>query len=262
MRKFITTVTLATILGASALPMPALAEGPLGGLKATIQQEHQNIKDERKDLHQDVKDLHGDVKDLRSDLKDKRASETAKRKLNRPGHLIGAEITAINGASLTVTKDGKTYTITTSSQTKFLRHFWGKSEEGEFSVGNKVNVWGKWTDEGQTTLDATMIRNLSIMKRRGVFLGEITSLGSGSFVLKSVNRGDQTVLYSSTTKFVNRKEQTIAASDLKAGDKVRVKGLWDKSNNKITEVSQVKDFSLPKREPKVTPSPTVAPTPI
>ncbi len=254
MKNFIKTLTILTFAGVFIFPASAHAENFLGrGLGATIKQEqqelHQNIKDDRKDFRQDVKDV-------RKDFKDKRASEEAKRKLNKPGHLIGAEITAINGSSFTVNKDGKTYTINTSSQTKFLRHFWGKSGVGEFSVGNKINAWGKWTDEAKTTLDASMIRNLSIMKRRGVFLGQVTSLATGSFIIKSINRGDQTVYYGSNTKFVNRKEQTITVSDLKVGDRVRVKGLWDKSSNKITETSEVKDFSLPERV-KLTPSPTI-----
>ncbi len=255
MKRFITTLTIVTTLGASIFSTLAFAENSENGrgqIKDARKEMHQNIKNERKEFRQEVKDV-------RNDLKDKRASEAAKRKLNKVGHLINAEITAINGSSLTVVKDGKTYIVNTSSQTKFLRHFWGKSETNEFSVGNKVNVWGKWADEGQTTIDARMIRNLSIMKRHGVFMGEIISATAGSFVLKSLNRGDQTVLYGSTTKFVNRKEQTIAASELKVGDKVRVKGLWDKSNNKITEVSQVKDFSLPERV-KVSVTPTVAVT--
>jgi len=37
-----------------------------------------------------------------------------------------------------------------------------------------------------------------------------------------------------------------------------VKGMWDKTNNTITEVTHVKDYSLP---PKPTITPTSVPTP-
>ncbi len=247
-----TKLLIASVLAAAFIVVPvAFAENSQNGgkdIRDPRQELRQDIRDDRKDFRQDVKDIH-------KDIKDKRASEAATRKLNKQGHLIEAEITAINGSSFTVTKDGKTYIINTSSQTKFLRHFWGKSEINEFSLGNKINAWGKWTDENQKILDASMIRNLSVMKRHGVFLGKITSLGSGSFVIKSGNRGNQTVYYDGNTKFVDRKDQAITVSGLKVGDRVRVKGLWDKSSNKITETSQVKDFSLPEKA-KITPTPT------
>ena len=52
-------------------------------------------------------------------------------------------------------------------------------------------------------------------------------------------------VYFGTAKFVERKETSITLSDLKIGDRVRVKGVWDKTLNKITEVTQIKDFSIP-----------------
>lgn len=182
-----------------------------------------------------------------------------KDKKGKSGHFTGGTISTINGSSFTLTKDGKSIAVNTFSDTKFIRHFWGKSSLSELSVGDKVNVWGKWTDDNKTTLDAKLVRNLSVMKRHGVFFGQITSAGSGSFVMHTLNRGDQTVTIGSA-KLVNRKEQTISASDLKVGDKVRVKGLWDKAASKVTDVKQVKNFSLPKKDATVTPTVTVTGT--
>ncbi len=172
--------------------------------------------------------------------------------------LINAEVTAINGTTLTVSKDGKTYTINTSNKTKFRRLFWGQSSLAEISVGNKINAWGKWTDDNKTTMDATMVRDLSIMKRFGVFFGTVKSKSDTNFVLTAVQRGDQTVFFDNNTKFVNRKQQTMGYGDMNVGDKIRVKGVWDKSNSKITEVSQIKDFSLP---PQNSPSASSGPSP-
>lgn len=271
MKKLLTAFILAAILGAIAIPM-AFAEEVTPTPAADKKQFHQQVKQERKEFRQEVKgerkDFREGVKDAKKELKldlkelfkNKKASEEARRKeKGKAGHLTGAEITAINGSTLTVTKEGKTYTINTSSKTKIQRHFWGKSDLSEFSVGNKVNVWGKWTDDSKTTLDANMLRNLSIMKRHGVFFGTVSSITGGSFVIKSLNRGDQTVLYGANTKFEDRRGTKISASDLKVGHKIRVKGLWDKSNKKITEVEQVKDFSLPNKE-KLSPTPSVTVT--
>jgi sRNA-binding protein len=270
MKKLITAAALAATFGASFLPV-AYADHDNGkNIRKDFKQDRQQL---RKDIKEDKQDFRDKIKDERKDFK---ASEAAKIKSlkNKFGHLNGATVSGVSSSSFTVTKDGKTYTINTSDKTQFRRHFWGKSSLSELSTGDKVNVWGKWTDDAQTTLDARLVRNLSVMKRRGVFMGQIKSLGSGSFVLQSINRGDQTVSYGSSTKLVNRKEATIAASDLKVGDKVKVKGMWDKANNTITEVSQVKDFSLPAKTmvtptpnvtvtvtPTLTVTPTVTPTP-
>jgi len=62
--------------------------------------------------------------------------------------------------------------------------------------------------------------------------------------METAERGTQTV-YFGTAKIVNRKETNITLSDIKVGDRVRVKGVWDKTLSKIAEVIQIKDFSIP-----------------
>ncbi len=168
--------------------------------------------------------------------------------LKRPAHLTNAAVTAKNDSnkSLTLAEGDKTYTVNTTSATMYRRHFWGKSSFEEISVGDKINVWGKWTDEGQTTIEAKMIRNLSVMKRFGVFFGDIKTKGSDNFVISTIGRGDQTVYFTSQTKFINIKGQKITYSDISTGDRIRVRGLWDKTLSKITDVEEIKDFSLPK----------------
>jgi len=191
---------------------------------------------------------------LRKSLKEKQTGVMEKKgqgvlkKLtgkNTRVHLVEAKVTAVGDGAITVEKDGKTYTVNTDTKTKFRRHFWGKSDVAEFSVGNLVNIWGTWADETQTTINAMMIRNLSIMKRHGVFFGTIKTVGDNSFVMTSINRGDQTVTVATTTKYLNRRQQALTFADLQVGHRVRLRGLWDKSQNTITEVVQVKDFSLP-----------------
>ena len=159
------------------------------GIKTTI-------RAERKELREEVKDK---IKDLREGIKQK--LEGIK---SQAGKIAGGEITAISGTTLTVSKDGKIYTVNTDSNTHFQRHYWGKSSLDEFSVGNKVNVRGKFTDEAKTTILARMIRNLSIMKRHGVFHGDVTAKNSDNFVIDSKQRGSQTVFFTGSTKFIKR----------------------------------------------------------
>lgn len=172
--------------------------------------------------------------------------------IGKAARIITGTVTAINGSSLSVTKDGKTFTINTSTNTQFRRRFWGKSSLTEISINDRVNVIGKWADDLKTTINATLVRDLSIAKRNGTFFGKVTSIGSGTLTIQTLNKGSLTVTIDAGTKLVNRKEQAISASDIKVGDRIRVKGLWDNKNNTITQVKQIKDFSLPVQ---VTPTP-------
>ncbi len=193
-------------------------------------------------FRQDLRELRSDRRDIRQDQKD------VKQDLKNKGigiHIAAGDLTAINGTTLTVSKDGKTYSVNTDSKTQFRRHFWGKSSLSEFSVGDKVNVIGRFTDDAKTTIQAVLVRDISIQKRNGVFFGAVATISGNTIVLNSKHRGVQTVTVSSSTKFVNRKGEAISLSDIKAGDQIRVKGVWDKTANTITEVLTVKDFSLP-----------------
>lgn len=167
-------------------------------------------------------------------------------------------VTGISGTTITCTKDGKTFTVLTDDKTQFRRKFWGKSSLSEIHNGDVVNVIGLWTDDSHTTIQAHLIRDTSIQKRFGVFFGTVTSLTADGWVMDTLRRGSQTVTVGSDTKFVNRREQAITKTDIAVGHRVRVKGLWDSKLSTITEVKQVKDFSLP---PKASGTPTPTPTP-
>ncbi len=148
------------------------------------------------------------------------------------GNLTGT-VSAVSANTLTV--DGKIVTV--SGLTKFIRRFGGISTLSEISVGDKVSVVG--------VPNAKIIRDWSIQKRKGAFVGTIQTMTPTGFALQSLNRGVQTVTVSALTKYTDRKEQTINFTDLAAGHKIRVKGLWDSKLNTVTEVSQVKDYSRP-----------------
>ncbi|MCJ7739962.1 DUF5666 domain-containing protein [Candidatus Microgenomates bacterium] len=165
-------------------------------------------------------------------------------------------LTTKKGNVLTVTKDDKTYTVTIDNRTQLRRKFWGRATLSEIQEKDTVNIIGKWTNAETTKITAKLVRDLSIQKRYGVFFGQVKSTTATGLVMETINRGSQTVTYSSTTRFINRKNQIIKKDQIKEGDKVRIKGLWNSQTNTITEIVQVKDFSLP-----ITPSPTLTPTP-
>lgn len=182
-------------------------------------------------------------------------SKLENRLENLPNFLNGSTISVINPSSLIIVRESKSYTVNIDAKTQLRRRFWGKSELSEMQVGDKVNVIGKWTDNTQTALLATLIRDLSLRKRNGVFIGTVQSVTPTTWVVKTPNRGTNTVTYSPTVKVINRKGQIIKTSDIAVGHVIRVRGLWDTNSLTITEVVAVKDYTLP-------PAPTVSITPV
>ncbi|MBI5019029.1 hypothetical protein HZB58_02040 [Candidatus Gottesmanbacteria bacterium] len=223
----------------------------------------EDIREERREAREEYKE---NRKNLFEQFKERMSSKTAEIKnyMSVGITIAGAKVTAKTDTTLTIEKDGKTYTVNFDSKTQLRRRFWGKSTLDEFSVGNIVNVIGRWTDDTHTAINARLVRNISIQKRFGVFFGEVKSILGTGWVMstKSENRADQTVTVSSETKFENRRGETMTQAEVQVGHKVRVRGLWDRTLNTVTEVTNVKDFSLPQvPEATVTATVTVTPTP-
>jgi hypothetical protein len=197
------------------------------------------------------------------ELEDKIATRvgTVKKLINSRANINNAKVTNISGSVLTVAdKDGKTITVNTDANSRLRRRFFGSSNISEISVNDLLNIFGKWTDDAHTIVQAQQIRDLSIQKRFGVFVGDVTAVSGNTITLKTINRGNQTVTVASSTKFIDRKEKTIAQTDVVVGHRIRVKGMWDSANNTITAVQQLKNFSLPVKI-GVTPTPTVSVSP-
>ncbi len=157
---------------------------------------------------------------------------------------IKGTVTTIETNSFFIDGEDGVFKVNITDKTVILRKFGGKSFFSELSIGNEVMVFGKFTDDTKSTIDAKTVKNNSIQKRFGAFFGKVTVKNSDNFIMETLERGVQTV-YFGTAKFVDRKETSITIKDIKVGDRVRVKGVWDKTLSKITEVIQVKDFSIP-----------------
>jgi hypothetical protein len=170
---------------------------------------------------------------------------------------VTAKITNIGAMELTLTdKENRLYIVKITDKTRLIRRWGGKSNLDEFAVGDEVNVIGKWSDEQKTTIEAISIRNLSIRKRFGAFFGTLTEKQDNYFVIATINRGNQKVYFSNTTKFLDHKKNPINYSDLKIGDRLKVKGVWDKVLNEIKETQEIRVFP---RVVQPTPTITVAP---
>ncbi|MFA6421568.1 MAG: hypothetical protein WCW45_05075 [Patescibacteria group bacterium] len=158
-------------------------------------------------------------------------------------------LTAMNGTALTVTTTtGKTFQLQVTANTRLYRRLGAVSALSEFQVNDWLQAVGEWTDNSQTSMSALVIRNQSIQRYRGTFTGSVVSVNSAgnSFVFQPNKRTDQqTVTITSETKvYGQNKQQVITLADMKIGDKVVVRGLWDRANNTVTETVLVKDFSV------------------
>jgi hypothetical protein len=177
-----------------------------------------------------------------------------KARIQTRAALIKATVTA-KGTDFLMVKgdDGKEYTVKVDAFTQWRRKFWGKSDFAETSIGDELNIHGKWNNEEMTEIQARLIRNISIQKRNGVFFGTVKSLASSGWIMTTIKRGDQTVTISGSTRFIDRTGTWTGQNAILVGHRVRVRGLWDSINSTITEATEVKDFDLPAKK---SPTPT------
>lgn len=177
-----------------------------------------------------------------------RAKDMVKKKIKRQ---VKGTLTTIADTTLTVQVEKENdYTVRVNENTQYKRKFGGESKLSDFHPNDSVLVIGKET--GDKEVEATYIRNLSIQRRRAVFLGEVMSKSTDSFTLKTTGRGTQTVYVSSSTKF-SEKNSTIGFGNIELGNKVVVKGeVWDRESAKIDAQTIMK---LAQKQAKVTPTP-------
>jgi len=172
---------------------------------------------------------------------------------NKRGELKNVKVTMVATDNIIVDNDGVSVKVSVLATTHHRRKSWGKSTMAEIKVGDSVDVIGRWTNETKTEMKAVLIRNLSIQKRLGVFFGTVKNITDTGFVMTTIHKGEEKVVIDVDTKLISRDEESIKFSDIEKDQTVRVRGLWDSNSFTITEVTEIKDFSLP---PHATPTAT------
>ncbi len=143
---------------------------------------------------------------------------------------VSGIVNSKTATQIVIGKDGKNYNVLFDKNTKFGRRFVGVSSFDEIKVGDFISVIGKWADLGNAGINASIIRDVDILKKLGIFFGTINSVNENGFVMKTLTRGDIKVI--------------VAKNEAKVNERVRVAGLWDKVTSTINEVSDVKDFGI------------------
>lgn len=165
------------------------------------------------------------------------------RKLKFEARADGKLVTK-NSNYLIVSVDSKNYTIYLNSTTALRPKYWGKVDLNDFNLGDELNIIGSFRNKNNNEINATLIRDRSNEMRWGVFLGDVTSKDKNKIVFNNKTRGDLTAFVEDDTNYVGQNGGKIRLDNIKIGDRIRVKGIFDNKTKKITNIDEVKDFAL------------------
>ena len=147
--------------------------------------------------------------------------------------LIGT-VTAVSTSSLSVSSDSAPWTVNVDGDAKVIAKGVGAIALSDVKVGHKVWAIGKV--EGSSTLDAAVVRDLSLSVKRTSLRGIISELSAElkSFTLTLKNGETVKVTADADTKIVVKNSTSTATStsifaDLANGMTVKVKGLLSKN---------------------------------
>lgn len=162
-------------------------------------------------------------------------------------NIKAAKLLEVSTTSIKVYIFGYTYTIDVE-KAKIIRRFRSNSDLAEFSPGDIINVFGYLDKDNNYLVHAEIVRNMSVQRKDAAFKGTIESITPpDTFVMKTKERGSQTVIVSANTKIIIAGEEVVCItapcpplpprtgsfSDLKVGQKVRVRGIWDRTLSRI-----------------------------
>jgi len=164
------------------------------------------------------------------------ASAAQNRNRNRRV-LTKALVTVIDGYNITATKNSEIYTID-ATNAKLHRRYNARAAFSEILAGDTIIVWG--TTDG-TNITARKIQDLSIQKWKATFNGSITAIDreNNNFTLQTNSRGLQAVNVYDYTKFKYRNRTAKTFADLKIGDRIVAKGIWNRAHNLVYNTTWV-----------------------
>lgn len=102
----------------------------------------------------DFNGLKGELKNIEN-----KVQERIQNFVGRRAMIVNGTVTAIGTSTITIIDNGISVTVNFSSKTHFRRRFWGVSSLSEISVGDKVDVIGRYTDSTKTIINAILIRD-------------------------------------------------------------------------------------------------------
>lgn len=158
-------------------------------------------------------------------------------------------ITRRDGAStpnmvFDVESNSRRFKVQLANNTKLRNKFGGEPTLNEIRSGHMLAIYGKWKDLTQSVLESLLLRDTSNESRYTVRAGSVIAFLENTWTLDSLHRDTQTINIQRSTKFIDRSGETIDKLDIKTGDYVRIYGLWNPDSNTMTDVKEVKYYSL------------------
>ncbi len=150
---------------------------------------------------------------------------------------VRGTIASIGANTLTVKSGDATWTVNTTSATKFTSKFDIATTLAAMKVGDDVTVKGAVVAGSTTTVNATDVKDASLPLNAVSRVGTITSMVGNAFTLATKQRNGQDVKVttdSSTMYVVNGKAGTSA--DLKNDSKVTVQGVLNTDTGVLSAV--------------------------
>lgn len=176
------------------------------------------------------------------------SAQKAEAGVNNKLRLRNAVITAIDTETKTITaeKNDVSYVID-ASKAIFKRKYGARCDIYELMVGDYIRVWGVISG---TNITAIKVKDYSIQRWRGSFVGTITTIDSEiysdnkgqtfrQFEIKSHYRGNQIIRVYDTTQ-IKYKRTSKAFTDLAIGQKIVAKGIWNNTQSLVYNTKWVK----------------------
>ena len=162
--------------------------------------------------------------------------------LVRNAKVTSVATTTVN-AVLTFGSSSMNWVINVDSSAEIVGKNGSRSSMADVSVNDVISFQGSLTSGSPLTVQAKVLKNWSVQKKRVNYFGPITSIDSGTqtFVFNSEEKGSVIVKTSAETKYKKTGTSTDSFASLKVGDIVRVKGSYDNSNNTL-DANEVKVF--------------------
>ncbi len=157
----------------------------------------------------------------------------------------GAKVTSVSGSVIYATtawgSASMPWTVNTDGATEINRRFGGRSSVSEVSVGDYLSFRGNlvMTSAG-LTVQAKIIKDWSVQRKNGSFIGKVSSVGTGTFVLASDEHGQATVSVTSTT-VITKGDAAATFADIHVGDKVMAGGLFN-NVSRVLDADKVKIY--------------------
>ncbi|MFZ5391001.1 MAG: hypothetical protein ACOZAJ_01875 [Patescibacteria group bacterium] len=154
-----------------------------------------------------------------------------------------AEVIGLDEGSIQVLNDDLLYTVKLGGVFGIYSRWWSQLSSQELATGNVLQIFGRQVN-GEM-IEAKLVRNVSLQKRLMALLGVVVKVSESdkTIYLESKMHGLVEVIMSPETLIIDPKK-TTNLKDIKPGQRLVAKGLWDKANNRLTEVAKIVVFRL------------------